>query len=73
MNELAMLKTLVQQEQPISVEAIAQTIDADEYEVEEMLEKWFEFLQQQNVGGATHYSFYHSNFCDLSSKYQNLS
>lgn len=34
-----MLKTLVQQEQPISVEAIAQTIDADEYEVEEMLEK----------------------------------
>jgi hypothetical protein len=61
----------VYQEQPISAQAvseampaglIAQIIDEDEYEVEEVLENWIEFLQQQPIDGETRYSLYHSSF-----------
>ncbi|MBA3921534.1 MAG: hypothetical protein H0X31_07475 [Nostocaceae cyanobacterium] len=41
---------------------IAQTLNEDEYEIEEVLENWFEFLQQQRIGEEIHYSFYHSSF-----------
>ncbi|MEH1943066.1 MAG: hypothetical protein V7L01_22980 [Nostoc sp.] len=44
--------------------AIAQIIDTDEYEVEEVLENWLEFLQQQKIASENHYSPYHSNFRD---------
>ncbi|AKG20699.1 AAA family ATPase [Calothrix sp. 336/3] len=47
-----------------SVSAIAQIINEDEYDVEEVLENWFEFLQQQKVNGETRYSLYHSNFAN---------
>ncbi|MBN3962253.1 hypothetical protein [Nostoc sp. NMS8] len=48
---------LIQQQKAIlSVEALAQTaagiaqiIDTDEYEVEEVLENWLEFLQKQQI------------------------
>ncbi|MEH2064387.1 MAG: ATP-binding protein [Nostoc sp.] len=59
---IAVLNVLVQQKQPISVEAIAHIIDADEYEVEEVLENWLEFLQQQRIAEEIHYSLYHSSF-----------
>jgi hypothetical protein len=59
---LAVLNVLVKQQQPISVEAIAQLIDADEFDVEEVLENWFEFLHQQQIAGAEYYRFYHSSF-----------
>ncbi|MHC5734923.1 ATP-binding protein [Nostoc sp.] len=59
---IAVLNVLVQQKQPISVEAIAHIIDADEYEVEEVLENWLEFLQQQRIAEETHYSLYHPSF-----------
>jgi hypothetical protein len=62
--ELAVLNILVQQEQPISAEAIADAIDEDDYEVEEALENWIEFLQQQHINGGTRYSLYHSSFRD---------
>ncbi|MBD2346172.1 AAA family ATPase [Anabaena subtropica] len=58
---LAVLGVLVQQPS-VTVEAIAHTIDADEYDVEEVLENWMEFLQQQQITGVTHYSLYHSSF-----------
>ncbi|MGF2036193.1 MAG: ATP-binding protein [Nostoc sp. CmiVER01] len=65
------LNVLIQQQKAISVEALAQTaaaiaqiIDTDEYEVEEVLENWLEFLQQKRIGSETHYSLYHSNFRD---------
>lgn len=48
----------------ISAELIAQIIDEDEYEVKEVLENWLEFLQQQQIGGETLYSLYHSSFRD---------
>ncbi|MEH2013610.1 ATP-binding protein [Nostoc sp.] len=58
------LNVLIQQQKAISVDAIAQIIDTDEYEVEEVLENWLEFLQQQGIASETHYSLYHSNFRD---------
>ena len=80
---LAVLNILVQQEQPISTDAIAKRccdsealaslrasaqiapiIDEDEYEVEEILETWIEFLQQQRIGGEIRYRLYHSSFRD---------
>ncbi|QLE43785.1 ATP-binding protein [Nostoc sp. C052] len=63
------LHVLIQQQKAISVLAqtaagIAQIIDTDEYEVEEVLENWLEFLQKQQIALKTHYSLYHSNFRD---------
>lgn len=46
----------------MSASAIAQIIDEDEYEVEEVLENWLEFLVQQRIDTKTNYSFYHPNF-----------
>ncbi|QHG17633.1 ATP-binding protein [Nostoc sp. ATCC 53789] len=56
------LNVLIQQEQAISVDAIANIINTDEYEVEEVLESWLEFLHQEQIDGAIHYSLYHSSF-----------
>ncbi|MEH1874040.1 hypothetical protein [Nostoc sp.] len=63
------LNILIQQQKAISVEAlaqpaagIAQIIDTDEYEVEEVLENWLQFLQQKRIASETYYSLYHSNF-----------
>jgi hypothetical protein len=70
--ELAVLNILVLQEQLISAEAIAQMIDEDEYEVEEVLENWIEFLQQQRIDGEIRYSFYHSSFRDWLGRQLNL-
>ncbi len=52
------------QQQGISAEFIAQTIDEDEYDVEVALENWIEFLQQQQIEGETYYRLYHSSFRD---------
>ncbi|GAX39501.1 hypothetical protein NIES4075_04570 [Tolypothrix sp. NIES-4075] len=46
----------------ISASAIAQIINEDEYEVEEVLENWLEFLVQQRIDTKTNYSFYHPSF-----------
>jgi AAA ATPase domain len=58
----AVLNVLVKQQQPISVEAVAEIIDADEFDVEEVLENWFEFLHQEEIAGEKYYSFYHGIF-----------
>ncbi|MBD1881259.1 ATP-binding protein [Coleofasciculus sp. FACHB-T130] len=71
--DVAVLNILVQAAQPISAEAIARIIDEDEYEVEEVLENWIEFLQQQQIGGATCYCLYHSSFRNWLGKQLNLS
>ncbi|MCC5598610.1 hypothetical protein [Nostoc favosum] len=66
-----MRNSLIHQQKVISVDALAQTavaiaqiINTDEYEVEEVLENWLEFLHQQRIASETHYSLYHSNFRD---------
>ncbi|MEH2365462.1 ATP-binding protein [Nostoc sp.] len=84
-HSIDVLNVLIQQQKAISVEALAQTalqqssvttaaiaqiIDTDEYEVEEVLENWLEFLQQQKIASETHYSLYHSNFRDWLGKQQ---
>lgn len=46
----------------ISAEAIAIMIDEDEYEVEQVLENWIEFLLRQPIDGEIRYSLYHSSF-----------
>ncbi|MEH2145503.1 hypothetical protein [Nostoc sp.] len=63
-HSIDVLNVLIQQQKAISVDTIAQIIDTDEYEVEEVLENWLEFLQQQRIASETHYSLYHSNFRD---------
>ncbi|MBN3961527.1 AAA family ATPase [Nostoc sp. NMS8] len=40
------------------------TIDADIFDIEEVLENWFEFLQQHQVNNQIRYSLYHPNFRD---------
>ncbi|MEH2304739.1 ATP-binding protein [Nostoc sp.] len=63
------LNVLTQQQEAISVDALAQTaagianiINTDEYEVEEVLESWLEFLHQEQIDGEIHYSLYNSSF-----------
>jgi AAA ATPase domain len=51
-------------ERGISTSSLAQFLDEDEYDVQEVVENWFEFLQQQRVDAKTSYSFYHSSFRD---------
>ena len=67
--ELGVLRVLVEEEE-VSVEAIqlalgsanAKSIDTDEYDVEEVLESWLEFLHQQEIDGEIFYSLYHWSF-----------
>jgi hypothetical protein len=56
------LRILVQQDKPMSVEAIAATIGEDEYEVAKVLGNWIEFLNPHLIHGTTCYNFYHSSF-----------
>ena len=62
--EFNVLKVLLQQDQPISIAALSHKIDEDDYDIEEVLENWIEFLQPQAIGGDIAYRFYHASFCD---------
>lgn len=66
LSEIAekILKVLAVASGGMSVTEIAQAINEDEYDVEEVLDSWFEFLQQQQIDKETKYSFYHPNFRD---------
>ena len=59
---VSILKCLGQQTQPISVTDIANLLDVDEFDVEEFLEDWFEFLKVENMSDIPVYSLYHDNF-----------
>ncbi|OYD91881.1 ATP-binding protein [Nostoc sp. 'Peltigera membranacea cyanobiont' 210A] len=60
---LQVLNILVQ-EQSISIEAIAERLDTDEYEIKVILDKWREFLHLESIAAEIHYSIYHANFRD---------
>ncbi len=60
---LAVLQVLAEQTQLISVTDIANLLDADEFDVEEILEAWFEFLNVEIKSNVSVYSLYHDNFC----------
>jgi hypothetical protein len=55
----------------VSAEDIAQIIDEDEFDIEEVLENWLEFLQVEPIEGKTRYSLYHSSFCNWLSQQLN--
>jgi len=59
---LAVLQVLAQTTQPISVTDIANFLNTDEYDIEELLENWLEFLQVETIFDSTTYKFYHDNF-----------
>ncbi len=56
------LRVLAVAHQGISVRELAEATNEDEYDVEEVLDGWFEFLQQQQIDKETKYSFYHPHF-----------
>ncbi|MEA5521804.1 hypothetical protein [Limnoraphis robusta] len=68
--ELGVLNLLVEQQQPVSAEAIrltpryanADIIDVDEYDVEEVLENWRSLLHQPEIDGEICYCLYHWSF-----------
>ncbi|MEH2112170.1 ATP-binding protein [Nostoc sp.] len=60
---LKVLNILVQQ-QSISIEAIAEILDTDEYEIKVILDKWREFLHLESIAAQIHYSIYHASFRD---------
>ena len=59
---LAVLRVLSQTTQPISVTDMANFLNTDEYDIEELLENWLEFLQIETISDSTTYKFYHDNF-----------
>ena len=61
-NAQAVLNILIKNSSPVSVEEISEIIDVDEYDVEEILEDWIEFLSVHQINGETRYSLYHSSF-----------
>ncbi len=61
---LDVLNLLIQDKQPISVEAIAERLEEDEYDIEIILDQWREFLHLETIENQVYYHFYHHNFCD---------
>ena len=60
--ELSVLNVLVESTAGLSVSAISETIDEDEYDVEKALDNWIEFLNLQKIDGQICYSLYHDSF-----------
>ncbi|MFN6436059.1 MAG: transcriptional regulator [Nostoc sp. DedSLP01] len=59
------LYILVEIGTPIPCEMIADIAQEDEYEVQQILNKWFEYLKQQTIDEDTCYSIYHASFLDF--------
>lgn len=48
----------------VSLSQIRQITNGDVFDIQEVLDNWFEFLQQQRICKETRYSFYHPHFRD---------
>ncbi len=59
-NVLRVLTT--EEMQPISTAAISQMINADVFDVAEIMETWLEFLQETREDKQTKYQLYHHSF-----------
>lgn len=70
--KLSVLKVLAQASSSVSSAAIASTIGANEYDVEEVLENWHEFLTLQQNNGEICYNLYHFSFRHFLSKQPNF-
>ncbi len=62
--ELNVLKVLIERDQLISVATLSHQTNEDDYDIEQVLENWIEFLQLQPIGGDVGYRFYHTSFRD---------
>ncbi len=52
----------------VALSEITQKNHADVFDIQEVLDNWFEFLQQQRIGKETRYSLYHPHFRDWLAK-----
>ncbi|GAB4304242.1 MAG: hypothetical protein Fur0025_45900 [Oscillatoriaceae cyanobacterium] len=59
---LAALISLTASGDAVSVAAISQACDEDEFEIEIWLENWREFLISEPIDGEIGYKLYHSSF-----------
>ncbi|NET05810.1 MAG: AAA family ATPase [Symploca sp. SIO2B6] len=60
---LSVLRVLTSAEtEGVSLSQIAQITSVDVFDIQELLDNWFEFLKQQHIGKETRYSLYHPNF-----------
>ncbi|HEY9801481.1 MAG TPA: ATP-binding protein [Leptolyngbyaceae cyanobacterium] len=60
-----LLRLLTAAETPaMSTLAMSEAINADVYDVAEILENWLEFLQETRIGQEIRYKLYHHNFRD---------
>ena len=48
----------------VSLREIVKITQGDVFDIQELLDNWFEFLQLQPINQETHYSWYHANFRD---------
>ncbi len=62
--DLSVLNVFVESTAGLSVSAISEIIDEDEYEIEKALDNWIEFLNKQEIGREICYSLYHDSFRD---------
>ena len=63
--KVIVLFILVEVGTAIPCEMIAEIAQADEYEVQKVLDEWVEYLRTQEIEGDTCYSFYHASFLDF--------
>ena len=64
-NMVIVLFILVSIGKPISCEMIAGMSGKDEYDVKEVLDKWTEYLNQQEIEGDSCYTINHAGFRDF--------
>ena len=66
---LSVLRVLISTKQEgVSLSQIVQITNADVLDIQEVLDNWFEFLQQQCIGKESHYSLYSPHFRDWLAK-----
>lgn len=63
--KVIVLYILVEFAKPIPCNKIAAIAEQDEYEVQKILDDWFEYLRKQPQGGYDCYSIYHASFLNF--------
>jgi hypothetical protein len=63
--QLNIIDCWTEQNEWLSAEVIAETLDEDEYEIELVLADWIEFLQCDEIESEICYRWYHPSFCQF--------
>ncbi|NES99589.1 MAG: AAA family ATPase [Sphaerospermopsis sp. SIO1G1] len=63
--KVMILFTLVEIATPIPCEMIAEILNQDECDVQNVLDEWIEYLRKSNIDGDICYSIYHASFLDF--------